>query len=103
MGHPFRGERRWAGGGVTAPERKPRTLTCRYHCASCGRHFTSLTAFDRHRSGDYADHRFCLAPEHVNIDASDDGKPARLAVQGIGECRLSGAVTVVGCEVWEAA
>jgi hypothetical protein len=38
--------------------------SCRFHCAACGRHFLSLRAFDRHRSGSY-DARFCLDPgEH---------------------------------------
>lgn len=80
-------------------ERKPRTLTCRYHCAACGEHFTSLTAFDRHRAGEFTERRYCVPPRHVNADSE---KGPRLAVQGVGECRLGGGDTIT-CEVWETA
>jgi hypothetical protein len=32
---------------VTPPVRRP---SCRYCCTACGHHFSSLVAFDRHRS-----------------------------------------------------
>lgn len=54
------------------------TLTCRYHCSACGRHFRSLVAFDLHRVGEHDVRRYCQDPR------SD----ARLEAAGLGECRL---------------
>lgn len=39
-----------------------RGRTCRNHCATCGRHFTSLGAFDIHRTGPQSDRR-CEEPD----------------------------------------
>ena len=39
-----------------------RQSTCTYHCAE---HFTSLEAFDLHRSGDYAVRRHCIPPAEI--------------------------------------
>jgi hypothetical protein len=68
-----------------------RRVTCRCHCAGCGRHFTSLEAFDLHRAGDYAERRVCVSPFDESRLASatadgycaigggyDDGKPLTL-------------------------
>jgi hypothetical protein len=41
-----------------------RTTTCTYHCSGCGSHFSSLGAFDAHRTGDY-DSRVCDEPLDV--------------------------------------
>lgn len=40
--------------------------SCTYHCAACGRHFASLTAFDRHRVGSWED-RSCSDPEELEM------------------------------------
>jgi hypothetical protein len=39
-----------------------RRVTCRCHCAVCGRHFTGLEAFDLHRAGEYRERRSCVSP-----------------------------------------
>jgi hypothetical protein len=43
------------------------TPTCRYHCRSCGAHFTSLQAFDAHRVGPWSDRRCELGDELAEI------------------------------------
>jgi hypothetical protein len=35
---------------------------CRYHCSTCDRHFTSLNAFDGHRTGP-STARVCVEPD----------------------------------------
>jgi len=40
-------------------------LNCKAHCRSCGRHFTSTSAFDRHRTGPWDD-RSCADPSSVD-------------------------------------
>jgi hypothetical protein len=52
-----------------------RLATCRYHCRSCGAHFTSLRAFDSHRVGPWADRRCELPDELIEIEG--------------GACRIS--------------
>ena len=51
------------------------TTTCAYHCRACGSHFTSLRAFDAHRSG--LDERQCWA----------EGDPP--LVDRVGKCEIS--------------
>lgn len=48
---------------------------CTNHCRSCGGHFSSLAAFDKHRTGPYSD-RSCTEPETVGL------------VQKKGDCLL---------------
>lgn len=50
--------------------------TCRYHCRECGRHFSSLNAFDVHRVGPWSA-RQCAEPDR------------RFVLTG-GVCRLTG-------------
>ena len=57
--------------------------TCRYHCRTCGQHFTSLAAFDSHRSGPWAE-RICLRGFEI---LKRDGD--RLLEPVAGECRIS--------------
>lgn len=73
-----------------------RTTTCRYHCSSCGTHFTSLEAFDAHRHHEIGVHpkgwrgvlsTRCLAPEDVGLTAES------------GECRL-GPRVLKGEPLW---
>ena len=59
-----------------------RRLWCRYHCATCGRHFSSLEGWDGHRAGDYAEGRYCVSP-------LDLGELLAVAT-GEGFCRISG-------------
>ena len=40
--------------------------TCHYHCRSCGGHFTSLRAFDSHRSGPSSE-RICGYPDDSGL------------------------------------
>lgn len=66
---------------------KPR-VTCKAHCASCGRHFSGTSAFDLHRTGDYGSNdpetrRRCVSP--LDLD------PSRLEVLSEnGWCEISG-------------
>jgi hypothetical protein len=51
--------------------RKKLTAYCRSHCATCGRHFYSDKAFDRHRVGSFddpSDPRRCELPEEVGLE-----------------------------------
>lgn len=43
-----------------------RAVHCRYHCRRCGSHFTSLEAFDAHRSGTPQD-RACSFPDDAGL------------------------------------
>lgn len=60
--------------------------TCRFHCAACGAHFTSLRAFDAHRQGPWDDRR-CEFPDEL--------------IERTGVCKLSGPVPRVGVTVLE--
>ena len=42
------------------------TAFCRYHCRACGGHFSSLEAFDAHRSGPFED-RACSYPDDAGL------------------------------------
>ncbi len=64
---------------------KTKTKTCKYHCRACGAHFTSLVAFDSHRAN-----LNCINPKGV--------KGLR---QLIGECRISGAITLKDEAIFE--
>ena len=77
----------------------PRTVTCRYHCASCDEHFASLEAFDHHRRGPYDGERYCELPE---ICRSDTGRRQLQAKSTRAECRIGGPKTLAGVTVWEA-
>jgi hypothetical protein len=53
------------------------TRRCKYHCRACDSHFTSLRAFDAHRSGPHSGERKCWDPdsnpEAVLRVATDEG------------------------------
>jgi hypothetical protein len=63
-------------------------VTCKAHCATCGRHFGGERAFDLHRTGDYGSNdpetrRRCVSP--LDLD------PPRLEVlSDDGWCEISG-------------
>jgi|SRR5215831_14437855 len=60
-----------------------RKVTCRSHCAACGRHFGGDRAFDLHRAGSHRDGaRVCLSPG-VDTDRLE-------LLTGEGWCRISG-------------
>jgi hypothetical protein len=65
--------------------RGSRRVMCRYHCAVCGRHFSSLEAFCEHRAGEYVEGRHCVSPldlaEHLVTATAE------------GFCRISGEHT----------
>jgi hypothetical protein len=68
-----------------------KTTTCTNHCSACGRHFHSLNAFDRHRTGTYGEPigpehgRRCLHPLDV---LASDGESRFEAPTDDGECRM---------------
>lgn len=66
------------------------SANCRFHCASCGRHFASLVAFDLHRDGPYEE-RTCADPATV---------PERMRNLGEGRCRIGGGPERTGVVVW---
>ena len=66
---------------------RPRRCSCSHHCSACGRHFTSLRAFDAHRGGPWDD-RQCEAP-------AEGFEPA------IGICGIRGPET--GATIWRLA
>jgi hypothetical protein len=63
-------------------------VTCKAHCAKCGRHFSGTSAFDLHRVGDHGSNdpetrRQCVSP--LDLD------PPRLeALSEDGWCEVSG-------------
>jgi hypothetical protein len=87
-------------GGVS-PTGTPAARYCRYHCAACGCHFTSLDAFDAHRDGEDGK-RWCDNPAHV----VRRGSGRRALLPNAGRCRLSfpgGESATVDATVWETA
>jgi hypothetical protein len=84
-------------------------ITCTYHCSTCGQHFHSLAAFDRHRVGSLdasipvgSEHgRRCLHPLDVQ---RANGEAYFEPLTTSGECRMydDGAQTNVehGVTVW---
>jgi len=66
---------------------EPARVTCRYHCTSCGEHFTSLVAFDHHRVGSFdAGDRHCEYPEDC---VSAKGRTLLNLQSPDGWCRLA--------------
>jgi hypothetical protein len=65
-------------------------VSCRCHCRGCNGHFTSLRAFDPHRSGPMSDRRCELPDDLVELER--------------GVCRIAGpehpaaGVTLYGVE-----
>lgn len=77
---------------------KTRTKSCTNHCRSCGRHFSSVSAFDAHRQGEYGlpkhslEGRRCTGPEHIE-------KPALEVVSGA--CAIANPGEPLGeVEIW---
>lgn len=70
--------------------RKP---VCDSHCGGCGRHFSSLRAFDEHRSGVWRngqwETRFCVDPADTEV--------LRVATREAG-CRVE---QLDGVTLWE--
>jgi hypothetical protein len=64
---------------------------CRYHCRSCGGHFTSLRAFDAHREGSAGSNRDCTFPEDAPL------------VERTGVCKIAGELPLAGVTVYELA
>lgn len=61
---------------------------CRDHCFACGRHFSSLEAFDRHRVGSFRDPddpRRCTSP----IDVTNQTGEAVYEVRDPGACTIT--------------
>jgi hypothetical protein len=77
--------------------RDPRRMGCRYHCATCGRHFSSLEGFDGHRAGEYADGRHCVSPLDLDgrlVVASESGFCASSGEHNDGNVLVLHPVTV---------
>jgi hypothetical protein len=64
---------------------------CKYHCRSCGGHFTSLRAFDAHREGPAGSNRDCTFPEDAPL------------VERTGVCKIGGELPLAGVTVYELA
>lgn len=64
-----------------------RTRTCRFHCAACRRHFTSLRAFDAHLAWDDEEPDREGWGRRQHLDALDLPGVLRLVP---GVCRISG-------------
>lgn len=64
------------------------TAFCSHHCAACGSHFTSLGAFDAHRSGPFDGERVCSFPDDAPL------------VELTGSCRICGP-TLAGVTLYE--
>lgn len=63
-------------------------MNCNAHCRECGGHFSSTSAFDRHREGPWDDRR-CGDPEdHARLYSYT------------GDCDIAGAEDKKGITVW---
>ena len=80
-----------------SPRGVPTAPFCRFHCASCGRHFTSLQAFDAHRDGDYAERRWCDNPA---ASRSKKGEPLFELVSDAAVCHNTLAAVLRDVELW---
>jgi len=71
----------------TGGESTKRRPHCRFHCRECERHFSSLDAFEAHRTGSHAaprlslDGRRCVGPEH---------DPRQCFELALGVCKIGG-------------
>ena len=63
--------------------------TCAYCCRSCGGHFTSLEAFDAHRSGPFDGERVCSYPDDASL------------IELTGTCKIVAGPPQVGVTVYE--
>ena len=75
------------------PKQRVRTVTCRFHCGGCERHFSSEEAFELHRAGSFQKGtRHCRAPETVGklVAKSEDGR-----------CDIGYSHAVAGITVWQ--
>lgn len=52
-------------------EATARRTNCRFHCVSCGAHFSSLIAFDLHRIGKYRTGRRCADPSTIKLEGEN--------------------------------
>jgi hypothetical protein len=68
---------------------------CKDHCAGCGCHFTSLAAFDLHRTGSFQKVRRCRPPGSI-VRKSE---PALVVAEPHGSCEMY-AVREVDVEIW---
>jgi hypothetical protein len=79
-------------GGLFEPTDAGRQVGCTTHCTGCGTCFSSLKAFDRHRSGGR-----CVDPERVR---DGHGFSALVAKTDTGVCSLRGGDPFVGVTIW---
>jgi hypothetical protein len=76
--------------------------TCTYHCRECDSHFSSLTAFDKHRifeeghEGDW-EFRVCAEPADLRMKS---GEPALVQKAVSGVCRLQRGGERSGVTIW---
>jgi hypothetical protein len=81
---------------ITAPQPTGhRRCLCRHHCSECDRHFSSLDAFDSHRTGSYdapagsLEGRRCVSPEYIEGESFEE-------IPGI--CKMRGSE--LAANVW---
>lgn len=81
------------GGGVTA--KRPRAESyCTHHCSTCKGHFSSLTAFDAHRRGEFMPKdgersRHCVDLEEYAAETADKPKAVAKWLYRNGVCELA--------------
>lgn len=83
----------------SAPQKAQRRTFCRDHCASCGRHFSSVEAFDRHRPGKTGQ-RKCVDPTTADLRLAAKSKDGVCAITVI-EKATGKPIEVRGVTVWQ--
>jgi hypothetical protein len=80
------------------PRSQPLRRPCKYHCGECGRHFSSLDAFDLHKHHNAAGWPHCVDPVYV----VDRKGTQRLEVASTdGQCNIYDRQ--VGVTIWTVA
>lgn len=67
-------------------ERAANRIKCKFHCTTCERHFSSLVAFDLHRTGKYIDGKVCREPTRINTES---GEPRLEIATSDGHCDIT--------------
>lgn len=80
-----------------AGTRRPKRVTCTNHCAGCGSHFHSLTAFEAHRQGEFGVERYCEEPADLR---NRKGEPRLAPLSTDGSCLIYAHKPKHGVTIW---
>lgn len=81
---------------------RSKTKTCTAHCRTCGRHFASNSAFDRHRGGLHGEVGF-HARHCTDPDGHTRGEESPWYVTVVGDCRIESEIPSIGVDIHQEA